>query len=342
MHCYKCRKELPDKAKACPSCGQPVYTTMNSPAASHGRRLDGCLAEAPSVKDYTAVPNVSSLPPRADLRPGCSPVENQGQVGSCTANAIVGAVEFKRWKQGRQEDLSRLFVYFNARKLSGTETQDCGARIAHGMAAFLAHGAPPESAWPYDPARVNTTPDDAAYAKAAANTEVEYARLGGIENIKGALARQQPVVFSISLPTRCYDEAASSGVMPKPTEDELAAVLTQHGRHAMLLVGYDTDQQVFIVRNSWGKEWGDQGYCRLSIDTFERAMAADTTWVLGSLEASGAFSVTRPALVSRPVEGGVRDKASALRDDIRGSVTKDLDSALKGIRDRVNPPRREG
>lgn len=341
MLCYKCRKGLPARARACPSCGQPVYTTANSPGASHGRRLDGCLAETASPKDFTAVPNVSSLPPRVDLRPGCSPIEDQGQVGSCTANAIVGAVEFKRWKQGRQEDLSRLFVYFNARKMSGSESEDCGARIAHGMAAFLAHGAPPESAWPYDPARVNTMPDQAAYDSATANTEIEYARIGDIEHIKGALARQQPVVFSISLPMRCFEEAGSSGVVPTPSESELGPVLTLHGMHAMLLVGYDTDQNIFHVRNSWGTDWGDQGYCRLSIDTFRRAMAVNTTWVLGPLEASGIFSVARPALTAPPIEGGVRDLAAKIRSDIRGSVTKDLDDALRGIRERVNPPRRE-
>jgi C1A family cysteine protease len=321
-----------------------VYTTAGSPGASYGRRLDGCLAETRSPKDFTAVPNVSSLPPRVDLRPGCSPVEDQGQVGSCTANAIVGAVEYKRRKQGQQDDLSRLFVYFNARRMSGTEKEDCGARIAHAMAAFLAHGAPPESAWPYDPARVNVVPDDAAYDKATANAEVEYARLGGIEHIKGALAREQPVVFSISLPVRCWDEAAKNGVIPTPTESELAPVLTHHGQHAMLLVGYDNDQHFLHVRNSWGTQWGDQGYCRLSFDTFQRAMAVNTAWILGPLEASGAFSVTRPqpALTAPPVEGGVRDMASKLRSDIRGSVTKDMDDALKSIRERVNPPRREG
>jgi hypothetical protein len=340
MQCYKCRKELPDRATTCPSCGQAVYTTAFSPGASLGRRLDGCLPDAPSPRDYAAVPNVSSLPPRVDLRPGCSPVEDQGRVGSCTANAIVGAIEYKRRKDGRQDDLSRMFVYFNGRRMSGSEKEDCGLRIAHGMAAFLAHGAPPESAWPYDPERVATTPDDAAYAAAAANADVEYARLTGIDNIKGALARQQPVVFSISLPMRCYDEAATTGVVPVPSESELAAVLSLHGNHSMLLVGYDTDQNTFHVRNSWGTTWGDQGYCRLSIDTFQRAMAVHTAWILGSLEATGAFSVTRPpALVSTPVDGGVRDTASKVRSDIRSSVTKDMDDAMKSIRERVKPPR---
>jgi hypothetical protein len=318
-----------------------------SAADSYGRRLDGCIRESRSPSDYTAVPNVSSLPPRVDLRPGCSGVEDQGHVGSCTANAVVGAFEFRRWKTGRQEDLSRLFVYYNARKMRGWENEDAGALISHAMAALLAHGVPPESAWPYNPDKVNVAPDEQAYALAEAATEVEYARLEGVEHIKGALAREHPVVFAISLPTRCYDEAAHGGVFPVPTEQELAAEFSRYGTHAMLLVGYDTDGNFFHVRNSWGPGWGDQGYARLSIDTFQRALAAQTTWILGSLDGTGLFSVIRPAApISRPspgpVEGSVRDKAATYRDDIRGGVAKDIGDALADIKRRVNPPGRQG
>ncbi len=345
MQCYRCAKELQDGARECRACGQSVYSTMGSANASGGRRLDGCLPDIPSPKDFVAVPNISSLPPRVDLRPGCSPVENQGSVGSCTANAIVGAVEFKRWKTGRQDDLSRLFVYFNARRIAGMAHEDCGARIAHGMAALLAHGAPPESAWPYDPSKVNVEPDADAYAKATANIEVEYARLNGLEHIKGGLARDQPVVFASSLPMRCYDEAARTGLVPAPTQAELAAMLSEHGRHSMLLVGYDDDARIFHVRNSWGREWGDQGYCRMPFDVFESTMAVNTAWILGALESTGAFSVTRPAAPAAAptvVEGSVRGTSARLRDDIRGGLKSDIDSALKSVRDRVNPPRREG
>jgi hypothetical protein len=264
-------------------------------------------------------------------------VEDQGHIGSCTANAIVGAVEFKRRKTGRQEDLSRLFVYYNARRLGGMEREDRGATIAHGMAGLLAYGVVPEAAWPYEPGKVTVAPDATVYARATAETEVEYARVEGLEHIKGALAREHPVVFSISLPERCYDEAAERGVMPVPTESELAAVRTRHGRHAMLLVGYDSDRNVFHVRNSWGPRWGDGGCCRLSIETFGRALAANSTWILGSLEASGSFAVTRPSVERTPVQGGVRDIGSRLRDEVRGSVTRDIADALKDVRQRVTP-----
>src|SRR6185503_17734495 len=139
--------------------------------------------------------------------PGCSPVEDQGNVGSCTANAIVGAVEYKRRKSGNQEDLSRLFVYYNGRKMRGAENEDGGITIAHGMASLLAFGVPPEASWPYDPAKVTVAPGQGAYDQASASAEIEYARVDGLDHIKGALAREQPVVFSISLPTRCYQDA---------------------------------------------------------------------------------------------------------------------------------------
>lgn len=322
-----------------------MYTTAASPGDRFGRRLDGCLAETRSTRDFAAVPNLSSLPPRVDLRPGCSPVEDQGHVGSCTANAVVGAVEFKRRKAGRQEDLSRLFVYYNARRLRGAEGEDAGATIGHGMAALLAHGVPPERAWPYDPEKVTVTPDDSAYGLATAESEIEYARVDGIEHIKGALAREFPVVFAISLPTRCYDEASRTGLMPDPSDDELAGVLTRHGRHAMLLVGYDSNDRFFRIRNSWGAGWGEQGYCRVSMETFERGLAVNSAWILGSLEKSGAFSVMRPAPAASarpPVEGGVRDRGAQFRDEIRGGITTDIGDAIKDIRQRVNPPRRDG
>lgn len=342
MKCYKCKRELPDDASVCPSCGQPIYTSFRSPGAALGRRVDGCLEEAPSPKDYKAVPNLTSLPQVVDLREHCSPVEDQGQIGSCVACAVVGATEYQHRKAGKPAvDLSRMFVYYNARRMRGGEQEDCGTTISAGMAAFLAFGAPPEAAWPYDPALVAKTPDPDTFQKALDNVPAEYARVDGFENVQGALARGYPVVFSVSIPQRCYAEAAGTGVIPTPTEQELAEIRTQHGRHAMLLVGYDLNDKTFLVRNSWGADWGTKGYCRMSFDTFKAALAANTTWILGKLEASGAFTIVRPALTAAPVEGGVRDMASKMRDEIRGSLMKDLQDSFKDIKNRVNP-RRDG
>lgn len=334
MKCYNCGHSLPPTGGNCPNCGQAVYTRASTANAVKGRRLDGCLAGTVSAKDFKAVPNLGSLPRTIDLRGHCTPVEDQGQIGSCTANAAVGALEFQRRLEGQPAgDLSRLFVYYNSRRMSGQEQQDCGATIAQCMAALLAFGAPAEASWPYDPALVMTAPAPGVFQEAEGNTPREYARVEGLEHVKGALARQHPVVFGISLPQRCFEEAGRTGVLPTPSAAELAAA-EQQGGHAMLLVGYDDHARSFVVRNSWGTQWGTQGYCHMSYDTFEQSRAATTSWILGNLEASGAFRLNRPALVAKPVEGSVKDLAAKMRDEIRGGLTKDLESAFKDVRGR--------
>jgi hypothetical protein len=342
MKCYKCGTALPSTGTRCPSCGQAIYTVFGAPGASKGRRLDGCLPAELSPRDFRAVPNLAALPRRVDLRADCSPVEDQGQVGSCCANAMVGAMEYLERKKGQPAiDLSRLFVYFNARRTGGRADSDAGATIPEGMASFLAFGAPPETAWPYDPDTVTRTPDAAAYKEAISHQPAEYARVDGLDAIKGALARQHPVVFAVSLPQRCYEEAGRSGLAPTPTAAELDAVRSVFGTHAMLLVGYDLDDGTMLVRNSWGTTWGDKGYFRMPIDLFEASAAKGAAWILGELESSGAFTVTRPARTAKPVEGGVRDMASKMREQIRGDLTKDIKDAFKDIKDRVTPPRRD-
>lgn len=335
MKCYNCGQPLPPTGGHCPNCGQAVYTRATSPNAAKGRRLDGCLAGTESPKDFTAVPNLGSLPRSIDLRGDCTPVEDQGQIGSCTANAAVGALEFQRRKEGKPAgDLSRLFVYYNSRRMSGQEQQDCGATIAQCMAALLAFGTPAEASWPYDPTLVMTTPAAGVFQEALGNTPREYARVEGLEHVKGALARQHPVVFGISLPQRCFEEAGRTGTMPTPTAEELAAA-EQQGGHAMLLVGYDDAARAFLVRNSWGTQWGNQGYFHMSYDTFTQSRAATTSWILGNLEAGGAFRVTRPTPVATPVQGSVKDMAAKMREELRGGLSKDLESAFKDVRGRL-------
>jgi len=334
MKCYRCQKALSPSDRSCPSCGQPVYATSPGSGVALGRRVDGWLRDAPSPKDFRATPNLTSLPRDVDLRNHCGHVEDQGQIGSCVANAAVGALEYQHRKAGKPAvELSRMFVYFNARRMRGTQDRDSGLSIAEGMAAFLAYGAPPEDAWPYDPNLLTRTPDDAAYTKAAENVPPEYARVDGLENTKGALAQQFPVVFGISLPTRCYEEAGKSGVIPTPTSAELDKA-KREGGHSMLLVGYDLSAGHFLVRNSWGQNWGDKGYCRIALDAFDAAVDPASTWILGKLE---AFTVLRPQ--RKAVEGGVRDMAAKMRTEIRDGLTKDIKDSFKDIKDRVNPRR---
>lgn len=174
MTCAHCHAQMPPTGGRCPRCGRVTYARMGRPGAEGGIRLDGCKPEPASPKDFRAVPRAMALPTVVNLRPECSAVEQQGQLGSCTANAIIGAFEFTQRKAtGRAQDLSRLFVYYNARMMSGAERQDAGATIGHGMAALLAFGAPPEAEWPYDVSAMATRPTEAAYEQARNNVPAD-------------------------------------------------------------------------------------------------------------------------------------------------------------------------
>jgi C1A family cysteine protease len=115
-------------------------------------RLDGCLFGPPSERDYRTVFQDRTVPDRVDLRQYCTRVEDQGQIGSCTANAAVGALEYHhKRRDGRSPDLSRMFVYFNTRRMRGQVVFDTGAQIREAMASLMAFGACREEIWPYDP-----------------------------------------------------------------------------------------------------------------------------------------------------------------------------------------------
>src|SRR6266568_4205862 len=113
----------------------------------------GWLPDLPDYRDffYSAVARrLATLPSKIDMRSKCSPVEDQGQLGSCTANALVGALEFLEIKDGAPfVDLSRLFVYYNERVIEGTVDQDSGAFIRDGIKSLAKQGVCPEKEWPY-------------------------------------------------------------------------------------------------------------------------------------------------------------------------------------------------
>ena len=169
MKCYRCQKALSPNDTTCASCGQAVYTTHTGPGLAMGRRVDGALASDPSPRDYIATANLPSLPRQVNLRQHCSAVEEQGQLASCVACSVVGAMEHAERKAGRPAaEFSRMFLYFNGRRLRGTPDRDSGMSVPQCLAAFLAFGAPPESAWPYKPDLLAKEPDAAAYAQALA------------------------------------------------------------------------------------------------------------------------------------------------------------------------------
>lgn len=201
----------------------------------------------------------STLPAAVDLRPWMTKVEDQGALGSCTSNAIVGALEYLvRRETGTSIDLSRLFVYYNQRLWDDCVRDDAGAAIAVGVRVLARLGVPTEKSWPYDRNLFAVQPPEDVYREASRLRATDWWSVGlDPRAVRGCLAAGFPIVFG----TRCTESfmhAPANGVVPMPGAGESAN--WRHGRHALLLVGYDDARQLFVVRNSWGEDWGDRGY----------------------------------------------------------------------------------
>jgi C1A family cysteine protease len=218
-----------------------------------------------------------------DLRAFCSPIENQESLGSCTANAAAGLIEyFEKKAFGKYTDASRLFIYKATRNLLG-QTGDTGAYLRSTMEALVLFGAPPEQYWPYDIASFDVEPTAFCYAFAASFQAIKYFRLDPspltgpevLDNIKNYLAAGFPSMFGFPV----YDEymnipATGQAAFPAPNSK-------LYGGHANVAVGYDDnltingDQGALLVRNSWGTSWGVDGYAWLSYRYVTEGLAVD-------------------------------------------------------------------
>ena len=222
------------------------------------------------------------LPQSVDLRAQCPPVYDQGELGSCTANAIAGALEFDQIKQKEQEATpSRLFIYYNERLKEGTVNSDSGAAIRDGVKSVNSQGVCPESDWPYDIGQFTVQPSQQCYQEALLHRSVAYQRVKqDVTHIKAALAAGYPVVFGFTVYTSFESaQVASTGVVPLPGLDE--SVL---GGHAVVAVGYDDAKQWFVIRNSWSDQWGDKGYCYMPYAYLGNRGLASDFWVIQTVQ----------------------------------------------------------
>ena len=243
----------------------------------HGWRPD-----IPDQRDYQlpAAP-VLTLLSHADLRPGCPPVVDQGNLGSCTANAIAGAFDYERKRQGLTFMApSRLFVYYGERAIEGTISSDAGASIRDGMKVIAKQGVCPEAEWPYKITKFKTKPTAKCFTDALKNEALQYlAVTHTLAALKACLAAGFPFVFGFTVYESFEsDVVAKTGIVPMPAKGE--SVL---GGHAVLAVGYDDASGRFIVRNSWGTGWGDAGYFYFPYAYATGTLASDF-WTIRTVE----------------------------------------------------------
>ena len=259
------------------------YTEDSEPITS--------LLNSPPAKKRGPKTRAGSLPASVDLRPWCSPVEDQGNLGSCTAHAGVGIIEYyERKVQGRHTDASRLFLYKTTRNLMKAKG-DTGAYLRSTMGAMVLFGVPPEAYWPYtdNEKEFDREPPAFTYAFAANYQTLKYFRHDPpktsapelLKKLKSYLAKGHPAMFGFSV-YNSIEQADATGRIPFPTTKDRI-----EGGHAVAAVGYDDKMKIknkygkaettgaLLIRNSWGKGWGENGYGWLPYEYINQGLADD-------------------------------------------------------------------
>lgn len=208
--------------------------------------------------DYVYTRSEKPLRDYVDLREWASLVEDQSQLGSCSSNAVTNAYELlvKKERPDFFVELSRLFVYYNTRLLEDTLGTDAGATLRGSMQAAEKFGLCKESLWPYNINNFDVKPPKECYQDAKQRTIKNYQRISNVGDMLDALNNERPVVFGIDIfESFIYlNKSESTVYVPMYKSQSL-------GAHAMSTEGYDLSKGVFLAKNSFGTDWGDEGYC---------------------------------------------------------------------------------
>jgi C1A family cysteine protease len=241
----------------------------------------GWIPDLPDKRDLIfmgsrAIP----IPDRVDLREKAlfTPIYDQGNLGSCTANAIAAGFSYALKKECNADLLpSRLFIYYNERVVIDTVKEDSGAMIRDGIKSLVKQGVCPEHMWTYSDSgtKFKRKPSVKCFNTALAHQLIQYKRCNAPLAIQQALAAGFPVVSGFTVYESFEsDEAAKTGIIPEVVAEEQVL-----GGHAILIVGYDKPSRRWIVRNSWGADWGDKGYCYMPFTT-----AFEDSWTMSLVE----------------------------------------------------------
>ncbi|HLQ78291.1 MAG TPA: C1 family peptidase [Terriglobia bacterium] len=255
-----------------------------------GHRVAGTMKSVSTGGGIAAAAAPAAIA-QVDLRQWFSPIENQGALGSCTANAAAGLLEyFERRANNRYVDASRLFLYKAERNLLGW-TGDTGAYLRTAMGALVLFGAPPEQYWPYNIANFDVEPSAFCYAFASNFQGLQYFRLDpvgtspvqALANIKAYLAAGFPSMFGFPVYPE-YDHPLPGSLVAYPAPNSHS-----RGGHANIVAGYDdnmmigADKGALLIRNSWGNGWANGGYAWMSYKYVTQGLANDW-WSLISAE----------------------------------------------------------
>ena len=217
----------------------------------------------PDSRDFVYVQGQTTIRPYVDLREWDSPVEDQYALGSCVANAIASAYELQVRKLYPQQfaELSRLFIYYNARLFDNSTAEDSGTYIRDGLKAVKLYGVCTEALWPYDIEKFDDTPSEECYADAITRKISGYRTVTTLRDILENLSNDTPIVIGMSVYASFDKVSKSNSVIPIPTSED-----SYTGNHAVTIIGYDLDKKEFLIKNSYGTDWGDGGYAWLPFE----------------------------------------------------------------------------
>jgi C1A family cysteine protease len=240
------------------------------------------IPELPDKRAYAFVPKTTTgLPKHVDLRDKLPPVWDQLHIGSCVAHAVAAA-HIVAQKRDRTKAImpSRLALYYSARAIRGWQRQDSGCYITDACKVAVKLGVAEEKLYPYKTSRVFLKPPASVEANALKHQAVEYQKLDSTNPkvLMAALAEGHVIAFGSVL----YENHTElvNNVMPDP---DLSTKMI--GGHAMALVGYDLPSKTFLVRNSWGPQWGDNGHHAMSFKYITDRSLTDDVWIIKKVEA---------------------------------------------------------
>jgi C1A family cysteine protease len=267
--------------------GQYYSTKKSADETPAVKRVYGWKKDEEDPRDlkkfFTVHPHLGTVR-KVDLRANCPPVWDQGNLGSCSAQSVGGVYEYALMKEVREGsekteifEPSQLFIYYNERKRQGTIEKDSGSTIRTGIKTLNAVGVCPENLWPYDITKFTDEPPAECYESAKKHRAIAYHRVQqSLHQLKMALMEGFPVAFGFKVfKSFESDSVAKTGIVPMPKPDEEFL-----GGHAVNLVGYDDDEKVFIVRNSWGTSWGDSGCAHFPYDYITDPNLSSDFWVV--------------------------------------------------------------
>ena len=230
-------------------------------------RKFGWLRSRPDPRAILADPTGLATWDEVDERLAMSNCYDQGQLGSCTGNAVAFGYEYWRQVQGLETwTPSRLFIYWNERVAEGTQFYYSGAFGHDGFKCLRRFGAPPEDLWPYDIARYADAPPSSAFVAANDNRIEWYVHPGlpydrpiseRTQAFKRLLSNEQTIQFGFTVFSSFMSaHVADTGIVPMPQRGE-----REEGGHEVSLIGYLKDYPDHgLCRNSWGTDWGQGGY----------------------------------------------------------------------------------